>query len=81
MKVMQADHLTPDKVQHMIEEQFVISKGNLIHIEQFNTMSENFSEQLREFKQEIQEQLMKNAAGGGGIFQETAQSSLMHQPI
>lgn len=66
----------------MVEKKIVFAKGNLINKDQFNTMSEIFSEQFREFKQEVQDQLLKNAATSGGIgLTETAQSSQIHQPI
>ena len=42
-------------ISQLIDDRVSFSKGEFVNREQFNTMSEVFSEQFREFKDEVVE--------------------------
>lgn len=65
--------ITEDVVSGLIDDKIDFATQQYINKEQFNTMSEVFSDQFKDFKMEINEMLAKQKGGG---LAETAQSSV-----
>lgn len=58
-QIVESEMVTEDTVASLIDDKLQFTAGQFINKDQFNTMSEVFSDQFKEFKLEVNEMMAK----------------------